>query len=57
MEDPDTEEGQDTEELCSLGLDAVLLVDAKNGFNELSRKAMIWIARHRWEKGERFAFN
>ena len=27
---------------------AALLVDAANGFNELSRKAMLWTIRHRW---------
>jgi hypothetical protein len=26
----------------------VLLVDAKNGFNELSRKAALWTVRHLW---------
>ena len=33
------------------------LVDARNGFNELSRLAMLWTGRHRWTAGERFAFN
>ncbi len=33
------------------------LVDARNGFNELSRYAMLWTARHHWPKGARFAFN
>ena len=33
------------------------LVDARNGFNELSRMAMLWTVRHRWPKGSRFAFN
>ena len=36
---------------------AVLLVDATNGFNELSRKAMLWTVRHRWANGARFSFN
>ena len=36
---------------------AVLLVDARNGFNELSRKAMLWTVRHRWSRGARFSFN
>jgi hypothetical protein len=36
---------------------AVLLVDAMNGFNELSRKAMLWTVRHRWANGSRFSFN
>jgi hypothetical protein len=33
------------------------LVDARNGFNELSRKAMLWTVRHRWPAGARFSFN
>ena len=33
------------------------LVDALNGFNELSRLAMIWTVRHHWPAGARFAFN
>ena len=33
------------------------LVDAHNGFNELSRLAMLWTVRHRWPTGARFAFN
>jgi hypothetical protein len=37
--------------------EAVLLVDARNGFNELGRKAMLWTTRHRWVSGARFAFN
>ena len=32
------------------------LVDARNGFNELSRLAMLWTVRHRWPAGARFAF-
>jgi hypothetical protein len=35
----------------------VLQIDAKNGFNELSRKAMLWTARHRWANGARFSLN
>ena len=34
-----------------------LLVDARNGFNELGRKAMLWTISHRWTAGARFAFN
>ena len=34
-----------------------LLVDARNGFNELSRKAMLWTVRSRWAGGAKFAFN
>ena len=33
------------------------LVDAHNGFNELSRLAMLWTVRHRWPARARFAFN
>ena len=33
------------------------LVDACNGFNELSRLAMLWNMRHSWPAGVRFAFN
>ena len=37
--------------------EALILVDAKNGFNELSRLAMMWTVRHLWPAGSRFAFN
>ena len=33
------------------------LVDARNGFNELSRLAMLRTVRHRWPAGARIAFN
>ena len=33
------------------------LVDDHNGFNKLSRSAMLWTVRHRWPAGTRFAFN
>ena len=33
------------------------LFDAGNGFNELSRLAMLWNVRHRWPEGARFALN
>ena len=33
------------------------LVDTRNGFNKLSRLAMLWTVRHRWPAGARFAFN
>ena len=33
------------------------LIDARNGFNELSRLEMLWTVRHRWPEGSRFAFN
>ena len=38
-------------------LEGVLLVDARNGFNELSRKAAFWTVWHEWPEGSRFAFN
>ena len=34
-----------------------LCIDARNGFNELNRKAMLWTVRHLWAAGARFAFN
>ena len=34
-----------------------LLVDARNGFNELSRKAMLWTVRRLWPNGALFSFN
>ena len=37
--------------------EAALMVDASNGFNELSRKAMLWTVRHRWADRARLAFN
>ena len=33
------------------------LVDARNGFNEISRLEMLWTVRHRCPAGSRFAFN
>ena len=33
------------------------IVDACNGFNDLSRLAMMWTVRHRWPEGARLAFN
>ena len=33
------------------------LVDTRNGFNELSRMAMLWTVRHRWPEGARFTFS
>ena len=33
------------------------LVDARNGFNDLSRLAMLWTVQHRWTAGARFALN
>ena len=34
-----------------------MLVDARNGFNKLSRLAMLWTVQHRWPAGARFTFN
>jgi hypothetical protein len=36
---------------CVDGPEGLTLVDARNGFNELSRYAMLWTARHCWPKG------
>ena len=33
------------------------LVDSHNGFNKLSRLAVLWTVQHRWPAGARFAFN
>ena len=33
------------------------LVDDRNGFNELSRLAMLWTVWHCWPSGTRFVFN
>ena len=33
------------------------LVDSRNGFNELSRLAMLWTVHHCWPAGTRFMFN
>ena len=33
------------------------LIDARNGFNKLSRLAMLWNVQHCWSAGARFAFN
>ena len=38
-------------------LSGTMLVDTRNGFNELSRLAMLWTVRHCWPAGARFAFN
>ena len=37
--------------------EVLLLVDAANGFNNLSRYSMLWTVRHRCPKLARFAFN
>ena len=34
-----------------------MLVDARNGFNEMSRLSMLWTVRHSWPAGARFALN
>ena len=33
------------------------LVDARNGFNEMSRLEMLWTVQNHWPEGARFAFN
>ena len=34
-----------------------MLIDTRNGFNEMSRLAMLWNLRHGWPAGAMFAFN
>ena len=34
----------------------VLLIDAKNAFNEQNRMAMLWAVQHEWLSGARFVF-
>ncbi len=38
------------------GSEGLTLVDARNGFNELSCYLMLWTMRHRWPKGTQFSF-
>ena len=38
-------------------LSGTTLVDARNGFKNLSRLEMLWTVRHRWPAGAMFAFN
>eukprot|EP00957_Ditylum_brightwellii_P210907 15365540-Ditylum_brightwellii.AAC.2 len=35
----------------------ILLVDAKNAFNQIDCRVMLWEVRHLWSAGLRFAFN
>ena len=35
----------------------ITLVDASNGFNNLSRLTMMWTVWNRWPVGARFVFN
>eukprot|EP00957_Ditylum_brightwellii_P206017 15346440-Ditylum_brightwellii.AAC.1 len=35
----------------------ILLVDARNTFNEINCKTMLWHVRHYWPSGCRYAFN
>ena len=43
--------------VAAVEAEGLMLIDAKNGFNELGRKAMFWTVWHRWAAGARFAFN
>ena len=56
---PPPDDGTDTTTDTTTDTDPFvrLTVDARNGFNELSRKALFWTVRHRWVAGARFAFN
>ncbi len=61
--DLETEEGEDQPWTAEAegdqwdGPEGLTLIDARNGFNELSHYAMLWTARHRWPESTRFAFN
>jgi hypothetical protein len=63
MSDTELEEGgpatQPPEQLDHVEEDPTvsLFIDARNGFNELGRKAAMWTVRHRWAAASRFAFN
>ena len=35
----------------------ILMIDARNAFNEGNRKIIVWVARHLWQSGVRFLFN
>eukprot|EP00957_Ditylum_brightwellii_P021323 1608035-Ditylum_brightwellii.AAC.1 len=35
----------------------ILLMNAKNAFNQINRRVMLWEVRHLWATGSRFAFN
>ena len=52
-----TQEGMEDGPTAAKEEDILLLVDAANGFNMLSRLSMLWTVRHRCPKLARFAFN
>ena len=33
------------------------IIDARNGFNKISRLAILWTVKHLWPAGARFEFN
>ena len=51
------EDIEEEEELETSDGEVLLLVDAANGFNNLSRLSMLWTLKHRCPKLSRFAFN
>ena len=54
---PATMEDEETDADGEEDPEATVFVDARNGFNELGRKAMLWTVRHEWASGALFAFN
>ena len=54
---PSDDDDEDEDDADEGDVPLILLVDARNGFNELGRKAMLWTVRHLWAPGARFTFN
>eukprot|EP00957_Ditylum_brightwellii_P145023 11045126-Ditylum_brightwellii.AAC.1 len=57
MEATGEEGGEPARLVIGDGPGGTMLVDARNGFNELSMMAMLWTVWHWWAQGARFMFN